>query len=89
MDSKKICSELKAKGFNVELTNLFSYVIDKDRRFYVPVVSGEISCELISIVNTYGCMLVADTYVDTSGETTKYSVKHCIYPRDMKSFDWI
>ena len=89
MDSKKIYSELKAKGYDVELTNLFSYVIDKDRRFYVPVVSGEISCELISIVDTYGCMLVAETYADTSGEITHYSVKHCIYPKDMKSFDWV
>ena len=53
MNAKKICSELKAKGYDVELTNLFAYVIDKDRRFYVPVVSGEITPELFSLVVGY------------------------------------
>ena len=89
MDSKQIYSELKSKGYDVELTHLFAYEIDKNRRFYVLIVSGEISRELISIVQRYGCMLVAETYADTRGETIKYSVKHLIYPRDMKSFDWI
>ena len=83
MNAKKICSELKAKGYDVELTNLFAYVIDKDRRFYAPVVSGEITPELFSLVAGYNCMLVAEVYADTS------CVKHHIYPMDMKSFDWV
>ena len=89
MDAKKIYSELKSNGYDVELTNLFSYSINKDKRFYVPVVSGEVTRELISLVDGYGCMLVADTYVNVNGEEPVYTVKHSVYPKDMQSFDWV
>lgn len=89
MNANKIYTELKEKGYNVELTNMFSYEIDKDKRFNVVIVNGILDKEIISIVNEYGCMLVADTYVDVSGDKPAYQVKHTIYPRDMKSFDWV
>lgn len=89
MNAKRIYSELKEKGYDVQLTNLFSYEIDKDKRFNVVIVNGILDKEIISIVNEYGCMLVADTYVDVSGDKPAYQVKHTIYPRDMKSFDWV
>lgn len=89
MNAKRIYSELKEKGYDVQLTNLFSYEIDKDKRFNVVIVNGILDKEIISIVNEYGCMLVADTYVDVSGDEPVYAVKHSVYPKDMKSFDWV
>lgn len=88
MDAKKIYSELKKKGYDVELNNMFSYSIDKERRFNLPVVKGEITRDLVSLIDNHNCMLVADTYVDVSGDEPVYSVKHSVYPKDMKSFDW-
>lgn len=89
MKANKIYSELKEKGYDVELTNQFSYSIDKDRRFYLPVLSGKVTRELISLIESYDCILVAETYVDVSGEEPIYTVKHGVYPKDMKSFDWL
>lgn len=89
MDAKRIYSELKEKGYDVEMNNVFSYEVDKDRRFNTVMVNGYLDKEIVSIVNRNGCMLVADTYVDMSGDKPAYQVKHTIYPRDMKSFDWV
>ena len=88
MDSKKIYSELKAKGYDVELISMFSYDIDKNRRFHIVNVNGKIGKEIISLVGSYGCILVADTYVSVEGNTPSYIVRHAVYPKDMASFDW-
>lgn len=88
MNANKIYSELKEKGYDVEMNNVFSYEVDKDRRFNTVMVNGYLDKEIISIVNRNGCMLVADTYVDMSGDEPVYTVRHTVYPRDMKSFDW-
>lgn len=89
MNANKIYTELKEKGYNVELTNMFSYSIDKDRRFYLPVVNGDITKEIISLIDSYDCMLVADNYVEEKNEENVCVVKHSVYPKDMKSFDWV
>lgn len=89
MDAKKIYSELKEKGYDVKLENTFSYAIDKERCFYSPVISGDITRETVSLVDRHECILVAETYVDVSGEKPIFSVKHAVCPKDMKSFDWV
>lgn len=88
MDSNLIYKKLKEKGYAAELSNQFIYNADKDRRFNTVSLSGEVNREIISLVDRYGGMLVACTHVDTSGETPVFLIKHDVYPKDMKSFDW-
>lgn len=88
MNANKIYSELKEKGYDVEMNNVFSYEVNRDRRFNTVVVNGSIDKEIVSVVNGHGCMLVADTYVDVNGDEPVYHVRHTVYPKDMESFDW-
>ena len=89
MNANDIYSELKKNGFNVKLDKQFSYEVNKNNCFNTVIVIGTINKEIISIVHKHKCMLVAETYVDVSGDTPVCEVKHTVYPRDMKSFDWI
>lgn len=51
--TEQLFSEIKNLGYNAELTNLFEYVVDKDRRFWQILVYDEPDERLINLVQSY------------------------------------
>lgn len=51
--TEQLFSEIKNLGYNAELTNLFEYVVDKDRRFWQILVYDEPDERLINLVQLY------------------------------------
>lgn len=89
MKAIEIYGRIKERGYDAGICSAFSYNIDRDRRFWEIHVKGEIDKGLVSLVDEAGCMLVAVTVVNVDGDEPEYRVDHVVYPRDMRSFDWI
>lgn len=55
--TEQLFSEIKNLGYNVELTNMFSYIVDKDRRFWEILVYDEPDDKLINLVQSYNATI--------------------------------
>ena len=55
--TEQLFSEIKNLGYNAELTNMFEYVVDKDRRFWEILVYDEPDEQLIKLVQSYNATM--------------------------------
>lgn len=88
MKTFELFSKLTANRINAKFERVFSYAIDKNRKYYVVTIDTIPTQELIRLAGEYNMMWVAQTYVNTENGIV-YSVKFQALPQDMKSFDFV
>lgn len=89
MNANKIYDVLREKGYDVTLNNHFDFRVDEDRSFKIVTLKGEVSIEVISIVNSLGGMLVAHGHSYIHKGLPVAEVRWDVYPDDGRSFDWV
>lgn len=90
MKTTELYSKIKELGINAEMTSMFSYRINKDKRFNLIQVFDEPSVKLISLCDSYGCQLIAQTLNrrNASGQIEQV-VTYDIYPVNLDDIDYI
>lgn len=90
MKTTELYSKIKELGINAEMTSMFSYRINKDKRFNLIQVFDKPSVELISLCDSYGCQLIAQTLNrrNASGQIEQV-VTYDIYPINLSDIDYI
>lgn len=90
MKTTELYSKIKELGINAEMTSMFSYHINKDKRFNLIQVFDKPSVKLISLCDSYGCQLIAQTLNrrNASGQIEQV-VTYDIYPVNLNDIDYI
>lgn len=60
MKTLELYNKIKELGINAEMISMFSYRINKDKRFYTIEVFEVPSIELIELCDSYNCKLMAN-----------------------------
>ena len=73
--TEQLFSEIKNLGYNAELTSMFAYVVDKDRRFWDILVYDRPDERLSQMVQSYGATLCENILNKEEGAVTVYEVR--------------
>lgn len=73
--TEQLFAEIKNLGYNAELTNMFSYVVDKNRRFWEIMVYDRPDERLSQLVQSYGATLSENILNKEEGAVTIYEVR--------------
>ena len=84
MKTQELFDEITRKGYKAEVVSMFSYVIDKDRRFRQILILSQPTVELFHIVQSYN----AHMKVDLLQANGKASVVYGVYHDNLTDFDW-
>lgn len=73
--TEQLFNEIKGLGYNAELTNMFAYVIDQNRRFWEIMVYDQPDERLSQLVQSYGATLSENILNKEEGAVTIYEVR--------------
>lgn len=68
-------AEIKNLGYNAELTNIFAYAVDKNKRFWEIMVYDQPDERLSQLVQSYGATLSENILNKEEGAVTIYEVR--------------
>lgn len=89
MNAQKLFNELVEKGYNAELVQEFTYIIDKDRKYNTVHTENVPNEELINIATSNGCLWAACISVNVREDKPQERIVYEAIPNDMKSFDFV
>lgn len=84
MKTQQLYDEITSRGYQAEIVSMFSYDIDKDRRFKQLLILSRPTVELFSIVDKHD----AHMRVDVLRKDGEASIVFGVYPNDPANFDW-
>lgn len=89
MITENIYELILATGANAEITSLFDFGINKDKRFKVIQMFGAPSVEAIKICIEFKHHIKADV-LNRENEAGEFeqTVVFCVYPDDMEALDY-
>lgn len=84
MKTKELFSEIVNRGYKAEIASMFSYSINKDKRFRMITIFDAPNPELFSLVDSYNAYLRVGV-LNKDGEKI---VTYDVYPKNSNDFDF-
>ena len=84
MKTQQLFNEIMNCGYRAEIVSMFSYAINKDKRFRLIVIRSQPTAELFSIVTKYD----AHMRVELIRKDGNVSIEYGVYPNEPTNFDW-
>lgn len=84
MKTKELFSEIINRGYKAEIVSMFSYSINKDKRFRMITILDSPTPELFSIVDRYDAYLRVGILNKDGDKIITYDV----YPKNSNDFDF-
>lgn len=73
--TEQLFNEIKGLGYNAELTDMFAYAVDKNRRFWEIMVYDRPDERLFQLAQSYGAALCENILNKEEGAVTIYEVR--------------
>lgn len=90
MKTLELYNKIKKLGINAEMTSMFSYRINKDKRFNTIEVFEAPSIELIRLCDSYNCQLIANI-LNKKNEYGEFDqvVAYEVYPINLNDIEFV
>ena len=90
MKTLELYNKIKELGINAEMISMFSYRINKDKRFYTIEVFEVPSIELIELCDSYNCKLMANI-LNKKNEYGEFDqvVVYEVYPINLNDIEFV
>ena len=90
MKTLELYNKIKELGINAEMISMFSYRINKDKRFYTIEVFEVPSIELIELCDSYNCKLIANI-LNKKNEYGEFDqvVVYEVYPINLNDIEFV
>lgn len=90
MKTLELYNKIKELGINAEMISMFSYRINKDKRFYTIEVFEVPSIELIELCDSYNCKLMANI-LNKKNEYREFDqvVVYEVYPINLNDIEFV
>jgi hypothetical protein len=90
MKTLELYNKIKELGINAEMISMFSYRINKDKRFNTIEVFEAPSIELIELCNYYNCKLMANI-LNKKNEYGEFDqvVVYEVYPINLNDIEFV
>ena len=84
MKTQQLFNEIISKGYEAKVVSMFSYAVDKNRRFKQIVILSQPTVELFHIIDSYNAYMKVDV-LQTNGQA---SIVYSVFPNKSTDFDW-
>lgn len=90
MKTLELYNKIKELGINAEMISMFSYRINKDKRFNAIEVFEAPSIELIRLCDSYNCQLIANI-LNKKNEYGEFDqvVVYEVYPINLNDIEFV
>ena len=90
MKTLELYNKIKELGINAEMISMFSYRINKDKRFNMIEVFNDPSIELIELCDSYNCKLMANI-LNKKNEYGEFDrvVVYEVYPINLNDIEFV